>query len=329
MSAFDRVFDTARAGKRRIVLPEAIDERILGAAVQAVEKGIAKPVLLGASEAIQQQANKLGLSLDGIEIIDPLTSPERSRYAGLLAEKRAHRGMTRHKAEAELNKPVTFGCLMVSAGDADGCVAGAITPTAQVVSNAMRYVGKRAGELQISSFFIMLMHDWHPVTDVLVIADCALIIDPDSESLAAIAAATGDSVEQLLGIAPEIGMLSFSTAGSARHSTVSKVSKATRLVRGLRPYWRVVGEVQLDAAVIPEILSKKAPDQAASSPCNTLVFPSLDAGNIGYKLIERFGGAQAVGPVLQGLAQPVNDLSRGCSQQDVFCIIAVTAAQCV
>ena len=327
MSAFNRVLDAARATTRRVVLPEAGDERILRAAVQSKQAAIAHPVLLGNEEQIRQHANSLSLSLDGIEIVDPTLASQRAAYGAAMVKMRAHRGMTAEKAEAALDDVVTFGCLMVNEGDADACVAGAITATADVVRNAMRYVGKNDVENLISSCFIMLLSPEHPVKDVMVIGDCALVIEPDAEQLSAIAASTGDTALQLLNMPPEVAMLSFSTAGSARHAAVTKVSQATALVRKLRPQWRVVGEVQLDAAVVPDVLAKKAPEQAQDSPCNVLVFPNLDAGNIGYKLIQRFGGAQAIGPILQGLSKPVNDLSRGCSTEDVFNIIAVSAAQ--
>jgi phosphate acetyltransferase len=327
MSAFDRVLDAARATTRRVVLPEAHDERILSAAVQSRLRKIADPVLLGDKEQLQSLANKLDLSLEGIDIVNPHTSERRKAYNTALVKKREHRGMTPEKAESALDDVVTFACMMVSEGDADACVAGAVTPTADVVRNAMRYVGQNASESLISSCFIMLLTPDHPVKDVMVMGDCALVIDPDAEQLAAIAASTGDNALQLLNMTPEVAMLSFSTAGSARHAAVTKVTQATALLRTLRPDWRVVGEVQLDAAVVPEILAKKAPDQAQDSPCNVLVFPNLDAGNIGYKLIQRFGGAQAIGPILQGLSKPVNDLSRGCNTQDIVNIIAVSAAQ--
>lgn len=327
MSAFERVLDAARATTRRVVLPEALDERILSAAVQARLRRIADPVLIGDEEQIHSLAKELDISLEGIEIVNPQSSQRRKIYNAALVKKREHRGMTSDKAEAALNDAVTFACMMVSEGDADACVAGAITPTADIVRNAMRYVGKSKGESLISSCFIMLLAPDHPVKDVMVIGDCALVIDPDAEQLAAIAASTGDTALQLLDLTPEVAMLSFSTHGSARHAAVTKVTQATSMLREMRPDWRVVGEVQLDAAVIPEILAKKAPDQAQSSPCNVLVFPNLDAGNIGYKLIQRFGGAQAIGPILQGLSKPVNDLSRGCSTEDVVNIIAVSAAQ--
>jgi len=327
MSAFDRVLDAARATIRRVVLPEAQDERILSAAVQSRLLKIADPVLIGDERQLHSIAKKLDLSLEGIDIVNPATSKRRATYNAALVKKREHRGMTPEKAETALNEAVTFGCMMVSEGDADACVAGAVTPTAEVVRNAMRYIGKKEGESLVSSCFVMLLNPDHPVKDVMVIGDCALVIDPDAHQLAAIAAATGDSALQLLNLTPEVAMLSFSTAGSAKHTAVTKVIQATSQLRKMRPDWRVVGEAQLDAAVIPQILAKKAPDQAQSTPCNVLVFPTLDAGNIGYKLIERFGGAQAIGPILQGLLKPVNDLSRGCSTQDVVNIIAVSAAQ--
>jgi len=328
MSAFSRILETATATQKRIALPEASDERVLRAAVEIVNQKLAQPILVGNATQISKQANELGLSLGSIEIVDPSTSTERQSHIDRLVLKREHRGMNTEKATEALGDPFVFACMMMDSHAADGCVAGAITPTADVVRGAMQLITKREDVAQVSSFFIMRLNESHPVDDVLVIADCALVIDPDAHELASIAADTGDSVKKLLGFDPEIGMLSFSTDGSARHKAVTKVREATVELQALRPAWRVVGEVQLDAAVIPEILAKKAPDQASNNPCNTLIFPNLDAGNIGYKLIERFGGAQAIGPILQGLKMPVNDLSRGCSENDIVNLVAVTAAQC-
>ena len=327
MSVFNRVLDAAKVAKRRVVLPESLDERVLRAAAISHEQGIAQPILLGSVSELNALAAKLGISIDGIEIVTPDASERRADYLTALVKKREHRGMTIDKANLALADPVTFACIMVSEGDADACVAGAATATATVVRNAMHYVGKHPDESLVSSCFIMLLKPEHPVSDAMVIGDCALVIDPDVEQLAGIAISTAETAKQLLKIEPEIAMLSFSTAGSAKHAAVSKVAQATELVRGRRADWRVVGEVQLDAAVIPDILSKKSPEQASSSPCNVLIFPTLDAGNIGYKLIERFGGAQAIGPILQGLNKPVNDLSRGCSTNDIINIVAVSAAQ--
>ncbi|MFK7994973.1 MAG: phosphate acetyltransferase [Granulosicoccus sp.] len=327
MPVFDRVLDAARRQLRSVVLPEANDERILTAAVAAQSMGIAKPVMLGNPDRVTALAQALNLDPGNLKIIDPTSKEQHERYIDALVRKREHRGMTAPKAREALRDTVTFACMMVSEGDADACVAGAVTATADVVRSAVRYVGKREGEPLVSSCFIMLLNDEHPVADVMVIGDCALAIDPDAEQLAAIAISTGESAQRFLGMTPQVAMLSFSTAGSARHASVTKVNQATALARQQRPDWRIVGEVQLDAAVIPSLLSRKAPEQATDEPCNVLVFPNLDAGNIGYKLIERFGGAEAVGPILQGLARPVNDLSRGCSTDDVIKIIAVSAAQ--
>jgi len=328
MSAFNKILDKARSSQKQIALPEASDERVLRAAVEIVELGLAKPILIGNAADINASAGKLGLSLNSLAVEDQASSPKLKHYQEQLIEKRKHRGMDKKKAANALLDPFVFACMMINAGDADGCVAGAITPTADVVRGAMQLVKKRDDVKQVSSFFIMQLTDTHPVDDILVLADCALVIDPNAEELSHIAADTGDSVLQLLELQPEIGMLSFSTAGSARHKHVSKVREATETLRSLRPDWRIVGEVQLDAAVIPSILASKSPEQANDSPCNTLIFPTLDAGNIGYKLIERFGGAQAIGPILQGLKKPVNDLSRGCKQSDIVNLVAVTAAQC-
>ncbi len=328
MTAFNRVLDKAQASQKSIVLPEASDERILRAAVEVADKGLAKPILIGDTSSIAEHALSLDLSIDNIRVENPSTASQLESYIAQLVKKREHRGMTADKAAEAITNPFVYACMMMDAGNADGCVSGAITATADVVRGAMQLVNKRPDVQQVSSFFIMRLQEGQPVDDVLIIADCALVIDPSAEELAHIAVDTGESVQRLLDLQPEIGMLSFSTAGSARHKHVSKVREATDILRQLRPDWRVVGEVQLDAAVIPDILASKAPDQASETPCNTLIFPTLDAGNIGYKLIERFGGAQAIGPILQGLNKPVNDLSRGCSQSDIVNLVAVTAAQC-
>lgn len=327
MTAFNRILDTAKETQRRIVLPESTDERVLQAAANIVEQKLARPVLVGNPETIQASATKLGLALTDVEIQNQADESMREAFIERLVELRQHRGMDRDKANEALNNPFTYACMMVDTDQVHGCVAGAITATAEVVRGAMQLIKKRDDVSQVSSFFFMLLQDGQPVKDILTIADCALVIDPNAEELASIAADTSDSVKQLLQIDAQIGMLSFSTAGSARHKHVSKVQEATAALKQLRPSLKVIGEVQLDAAVIPDILARKSPEQASDSPCNTLIFPNLDAGNIGYKLIERFGGAQAIGPILQGLNKPVNDLSRGCSISDIVNITAVTAAQ--
>ena len=330
MSAFDRILERARATPRRVALPESGDERVLRAAGELAARGIARPCLIGDTAVVRGALHALGVPPDGIDVADPAVLAADGgdeRHAAHLVARHHRRGMTPDKARAALADPLTRACVMVATGDADGCVAGAVTATADVVRGAVRHVGGAVAGGLVSSCFLMLLEPRHPVEDVLVMGDCALVIDPDERQLADIASATGDTAERLLGLVPEVAMLSFSTAGSARHAAVAKVARATALAREMRPGRRIVGEVQLDAAVIPGILARKDPAQATERPCNVLVFPDLDAGNIGYKLMERFGGAQAIGPILQGLARPVNDLSRGCSVEDIVGIAAVTAAQ--
>lgn len=327
MSAFERVLEAARASSPRVILPESGDIRVLAAASRARDTGIARPMLLGQAQTVHALASEQGLELEGIDIVDPSEPRRMERYIGSLVARQADRGMSTERAGNKLADPIAFACMMVSEGDADACVAGAVTPTAEVVRNAVRYVGPQSADTLVSSCFIMLLPPDRPVRDILFVADCALVIEPDAEQLARIAITTGESARQLIGLQPEVAMLSFSTQGSARHATVSRVAQATALAREQRPDWRIIGEVQLDAAVMPDVLAHKAPSLATDSPCNVLIFPSLDAGNIGYKLIERFGGAKAIGPILQGLSRPVNDLSRGCSTEDIVNIIAVSAAQ--
>jgi len=327
MSRFDQVFAKAKQDPRRILLPEGSDARILQAAVSVKTSGTAIPVLLGDPKSLQESARAASVELGDIEIIDTTEPTLRSQLGDIMVARRAPKPVKDSDIEQALADPVAVACLLLGDGQADGCVGGAITPTANVIRSALRYVGMADNVSLVSSFFAMRMQAHHPVKDLLIIGDCGLMVDPDAAQLAEIADATGTSAKQLFGIEPEVAMLSFSTNGSARHPAVSKVREATEKLRQRQADWRVVGEVQLDAAIIPEILASKFPDAASNTPCNTLIFPSLDAGNIGYKLIERFGGAQAVGPILQGLARPVNDLSRGCATDDIINLIAVTAVQ--
>jgi len=327
MSKFDLLFESAKATPRRILLPESLDKRTLDAAVEAKNLGIAIPVLVGDLPAIQEAAQTFDINIDGIETIDMHDAGLKKRLAHVIVEKRSPKPIKEHDIEQALQDPVSFACLLLTDGQGDGCVAGAITSTANVIRSALRYVGTADGVSLVSSFFAMRMQDHHPVTDVMLMGDCGLMVDPNATELAQIAKATGHSAEKLFTIAPQVAMLSFSTNASARHPAVTKVREATKLLREQKPQWRIIGDVQLDAAVIPEILRAKNPEEATDTPCNILIFPNLDAGNIGYKLLERFGGAQAVGPIMQGLAKPVNDLSRGCVSDDIVNLIAVTAAQ--
>jgi len=342
MSAFDALIRRAQQSPARVALPESCDPRVLEAAVTAASDGRAVPVLVGKRQEIEAAAKNSNINLDNIEIIDTASNSEKESLAASLQQRRKHKGMTLDAALSALDDPLTYACTLVHTGQLDGCVAGAEYPPADVTRTAMQIVGTASGASFVSSFFLMLMqHDFQPLKDIVVFADCALMVDPDAEQLAEIAQQTGDSTESLLGNPPRIAMLSFSTAASASHPNVTKVQQATAIVKSScknekRQQWKVIGDVQLDAAVIPEILEKKAPDYACELGSdkdgnlklpNVLVFPSLDAGNIGYKLAERFGGCDAIGPVLQGLARPVNDLSRGCKTRDIENIMAITSLQ--
>lgn len=353
MSAFDTLIQRARQAPARVALPEACDERVLEAAVMAAKDGRAVPVLVGEKDKILEASS--AFDLQGIEIVDTQASAERETLADALHSRRKHKGMTEADAFTALQDPLTYACTLVHTGQVDGCVAGAEYPTADVTRTAMQIVGTASDASFVSSFFLMVMqHDFQPLNGIAVFADCALMVDPDAEQLAEIALQTGSSTEALLGAEPSIAMLSFSTAGSANHPHVSKVADASKITEAAcntdeRKRWKVMGDVQLDAAVIPEILQKKAPHfasrlgiaESGSGPDansetspeqdpnlpNVFIFPTLDAGNIGYKLVERFGGCDAVGPVLQGLARPVNDLSRGCKASDIEKILAITSLQ--
>lgn len=338
MSAFDILIERAKQSPARVALPESTDPRVLEAAVAAAADGRAEPVLIGRTKEIHKAAGN-SFDISNIDIIDIDTDSNRNDLASALYERRKHKGMSETDALAALDDPLTYACTLVHRGDVHGCVAGAEYATANVTRTALQIVGTAKGSSFVSSFFLMVMkHAFQPVKDILVFADCALMVDPDANQLAEIAIQTGNSTETLLKSTPRIALLSFSTDGSAKHPHVEKVQQATQLANSDCPAtdWTIIGDVQLDAAVIPEILEKKAPGLASRMGTdsngnpqlpNVLVFPSLDAGNIGYKLCERFGGCDAVGPILQGLARPVNDLSRGCKAADIEKLLAITSLQ--
>lgn len=328
MKPFYKLLDRARADPRRIVLPESGDPRIVEAAATAVEEGIAQIVLIGEPDAVRSAAGDAGVSVDNIEIRDPTTSARLPEYTDTLYALRAHKGMTQEQAAERAPDPLWYANLMVHTGDADGCVAGAQYTTAEVVRTALQLVGQHEHYDLVSSFFIMMLcRPFHSLKGALIFADCGLIIEPDAGQLAQIAIASADSARHLLHVEPHIAMLSFSTHRSAEHPLVDKVVEATRHALDARPDLHIVGDIQLDAAIVPEILAQKAPDLEFDERANILIFPNIESGNIAYKLAERIGQADAIGPILQGLKKPVNDLSRGCSAEDVFRVIAVTVVQ--
>ncbi len=330
MFSIDEVKNKARNNLKTLVLPESYDDRMLEAAATIVGEGWARVLLLGESATIKNRAADLGVELTGVEMINPASASQLDDYAATLAELRRKKGMTVEEARDTLTADdhLLFGALAVRFGLADGMVAGASNTTGNVLRAAIQGIGLTEGIKTVSSFFIMQTQ----VSELgeqglLLFADCAVNPNPRAEALAEIAVTTGRSCRTLLGIEPQVAMLSFSTKGSAKHEDVNKVLKALEIARGLDASLAIDGELQADAALLPSVGAKKAPGSKVAGHANTLIFPNLDAANIGYKLVQRLGKAEAIGPIIQGLAKPVNDLSRGCSPGDIVAVAAITAVQ--
>ena len=323
MAIIDTIFAKAKSNVKHIVLPEGDEKRNIQAAAKIVKEGIATITVLGNLDAVKKAAAETGTDLTGIEIIDPATSEKTASYASLLYELRKAKGMTEEEAAKKVLDPMYYGILMVKSGDADGLVSGAVHSTADMLRPALQVIKSKPGIKTVSSCFLIES----PVFGVMIFSDCAVNIAPSAEELANIAVAAADSAVSLGGIEPKVAMLSFSTKGSAKHDNVTKVQEATALAKQLAPDLKLDGELQLDAAIVPSVGELKAPGSEVAGHANVLVFPDLQAGNIGYKLAQRFGKSEAYGPILQGIAKPCNDLSRGCSVDDIVATVAITAVQ--
>ena len=330
MTLIESIIARAKSNKQRIVLPESLEERTLTAADMALADGIAEIILIGNPEEIFALAEKLGLkNIDKATIIDPATSEKTAEYANLLYELRKNKGMTPEKAAQQVLDPLYFGCLIIKNGDADGQISGALSTTGETLRPALQIIKCAPGISCVSGAMLMITQTpEYGENGVLVVGDVAVTPMPDASQLAQIAVCTAQTAKSVAGFAdPKVAMLSFSTMGSAKHEVVDKVIEATKMARELDPALKVEGELQADAALVPSVGQKKAPGSEIAGHANILVFPCLEVGNIAYKLVQRLGNADAIGPILQGIARPVNDLSRGCSVDDIYKMVAITACQ--
>ncbi|NLZ49829.1 MAG: phosphate acetyltransferase [Clostridiales bacterium] len=328
MELMKEIWKLAQEDKKKIVLPEGDEERTLLACEKIIKNGLAELVLVGNVDNIKAKAKELGANIDSVVIEDPETSDKTALFAKEFYELRKNKGMTMEKAEKIVRDPLYYGTMMVKLGYVDGMVSGAVHTTGDLLRPGLQIVKTAPGVSVVSSFFIMMVPDCKFGEEgMLVFSDCAVNPNPNADQLASIAIATAETAKKLCGLEPKVAMLSFSTMGSADHELVEKVRKATEIAKQKRPDLLIDGELQLDAAIVQKVADQKASGSKVAGKANVLVFPDLQAGNIGYKLVQRFAKAEAIGPICQGFAKPINDLSRGCNSDDIVNVVAVTAVQ--
>ena len=328
MGFIDEIKAKAKADKKTIILPESMDTRTWEAAEKILKEGLANLIILGSPEEVEKYGK--GYDVTGATIIDPATYEKTEEYLDLFVELRKKKGLTKEEARKQaLSDYAYYGCLMIKAGDADGMVSGACHSTANTLRPCLQILKTKPGTKLVSAFFLIVVPDCeYGANGAFVFADSGLNQNPTPEELSAIAASSAESFQLLVQEEPVVAMLSHSTKGSAKHPDVDKMVEATRIAKEEHPELKLDGEFQLDAAIVPSVGASKAPGSEVAGKANVLVFPDLDAGNIGYKLAQRLGKAEAYGPVTQGIAKPVNDLSRGCSADDIVGVVAITAVQC-
>ncbi len=332
MGLFEKLTAKAKSSRQRIVLPEGTEPRTLTAAARIIAEGIADVILIGDPAEINAKANELKLTnIEKATLIDPNDEKVLDKYAPLFFELRKSKGITMEDARKTASNPLYLGCLMIKNGDADGQVAGALNTTGNVLRAAFQVIKTKPGINVVSGAFVMVLPEGsaYGTNGLLIFADCAVIPDPTAAELAQIAVSAAQTARDIAGMEPRVAILSFSTKGSAKHEKVDKVIEATKIAKEMAPTLPLDGELQADAALVPSVGSSKAPNSDIAGRANVLVFPNLEVGNIAYKLVQRLGGVEAVGPVLQGLAAPVNDLSRGCSPDDIYKTIIITCNQAI
>lgn len=330
MELIEKIIERAKSNKQRIVLPEATEERTLRAADKVLADGVADIILIGNPTEIHRLATEWGLThIAQATIIDTENNPKSEEYATLLAELRKAKGMTIEQARELLKNPLYFGCMIIKTGGADGQISGALSTTAETLRPALQIIKTKPGITTVSGAMLLITKQpQYGENGILVVGDVAVTPVPDAEQLSQIAVCTAETAKAVAGFTdPRVAMLSFSTKGSAQHEVVDKVVEATRLAKEKNPHLKIDGELQADAALVPTVGAKKAPGSNIAGHANVLIYPNLEVGNISYKLVQRLGDAVAIGPILQGIARPVNDLSRGCSVEDIYYLVAITACQ--